>query len=505
MVTKTGSKPSSAPVWKTPAARPVHARENVMQLQRAVGNRAFGTLLNPPPWPIQAKLRVGSVGDPLEHEADRVAEQVMGMPEPRAAARPAVSSDIPGARRKCSCGGSCDKCQGEQGQEHEKLQMKRSGPGDSGQTAAPPIVHGVLSSPGQPLDEAARTLMEPRFGRDFSHVRVHADTQASDSVRGLNALAYTVGNDVVFDAGQYTMGSNEGRKLIAHELAHVVQQGFTTQVIQRKDDKKKKAATTNFKLIFNEIKTRNPDLAELITPQSIDPKLQKDPPAIKGGPLKDGQEHIWRVSVTAVQGLNSKIGRGREKETKAKGHKQVTHVLNIQWGLPLASDPEFVKQTKSENEAFTLTAAEPLFHELLHARIMMEGDPHWTSQHTQVFQDFTTLMQIADSSVVDKERKSLRQVIGQMAAGGGEDVARAQDQFYEFLVHEKYDADTEGKAFGKSYPNALIAQRYSAVVARSLGAGDPAFKVLISKLTATAENFFDRLDQAAKPSTPSTP
>jgi hypothetical protein len=67
----------------------------------------------------------------------------------------------------------------------------------------------------------------------------------------------------------------------------------------------------------------------------------------------------------------------------------------------LAPDKEFLNQTSSADEAFTLTAAEPLYHELLHARIMMEGDPHWTSQHTQVFQEFTDRMQIAESQAVD--------------------------------------------------------------------------------------------------------
>ena len=88
-----------------------------------------------------------------------------------------------------------------------------------------PIVNEVLRSPGQPLDTPTRAFMEPRFGHDFSGVRIHADAQAARSAEAVNALAYAVGRDVVFDAHQYQPQSMEGKKLIAHELSHVVQQG----------------------------------------------------------------------------------------------------------------------------------------------------------------------------------------------------------------------------------------------------------------------------------------
>jgi Domain of unknown function (DUF4157) len=89
----------------------------------------------------------------------------------------------------------------------------------------PPIVHEVLHSPGQPLDRETREFMEPRLGHDFSRVRVHTDTRAAESARAVDAAAYTVGREVVFGAGQYYPSSREGRRLLVHELAHVVQQG----------------------------------------------------------------------------------------------------------------------------------------------------------------------------------------------------------------------------------------------------------------------------------------
>jgi len=88
----------------------------------------------------------------------------------------------------------------------------------------PPIVHDVLRSPGQPLDAATRAFMDPRFGHDFSRVRVHTDTAAAGSAQNVNALAHTAGRNVVFGAGQFAPGTSSGRQLLAHELTHVVQQ-----------------------------------------------------------------------------------------------------------------------------------------------------------------------------------------------------------------------------------------------------------------------------------------
>jgi hypothetical protein len=93
-------------------------------------------------------------------------------------------------------------------------------PGD----IAPAIVNEILRSSGQPLDESLRWRMEPRFGLDFSHVRVHEGTLADQSARAINASAFTAGHHLVFAEGQYAPHTESGRKLIAHELAHVVQQ-----------------------------------------------------------------------------------------------------------------------------------------------------------------------------------------------------------------------------------------------------------------------------------------
>ena len=91
-------------------------------------------------------------------------------------------------------------------------------------SSAASIVRETITSPGQPLDEATRAFMEPRFGHDFSQVRIHADAKAAESAQRVNALAYTVGRAVVFGAGQYSPVTESGRRMLAHELAHVIQQ-----------------------------------------------------------------------------------------------------------------------------------------------------------------------------------------------------------------------------------------------------------------------------------------
>ena len=104
------------------------------------------------------------------------------------------------------------------------MQRKAANAGPQGSGMAPPIVHEVLRSPGQPLDRVTRAFFEPRFGHDFSRVRVHTDDKAANSARAVNALAYTVGHQLVFESGRFEPWSDTGRKLIAHELAHVIQQ-----------------------------------------------------------------------------------------------------------------------------------------------------------------------------------------------------------------------------------------------------------------------------------------
>lgn len=136
-------------------------------------------------------------------------------------------------QRQCACGthttgGKCDSCS------KQKFFLQRKLKGSELRTpksnAVPPIVHDVLHSPGQLLDAATRAFFEPRFGHDFSQVRVHTDAKAAESAQAVNSLAYTLGQDIVFGSGQYAPHTSAGRRLMAHELTHVVQQANSRNV-----------------------------------------------------------------------------------------------------------------------------------------------------------------------------------------------------------------------------------------------------------------------------------
>jgi Domain of unknown function (DUF4157) len=141
-------------------------------------------------------------------------------------------------QRKCACGGGgtaastgtgagCESCQKKEAEEQKKAQeqkLQKSSSGPSRSATAPPVVNQVLSSPGRALDTPTRSFMEPRFGRDFSGVVIHTDSRAAESARAVDAHAYTVGQHIVFDQGKYDPDSRGGQHLLAHELAHTVQQ-----------------------------------------------------------------------------------------------------------------------------------------------------------------------------------------------------------------------------------------------------------------------------------------
>jgi len=137
-----------------------------------------------------------------------------------------VVRSAPVLQRKCACGthtggATCDSCQ----KGDDDLQRKASGPAPR---TLPRLVDETLRREGSPLDASTRAFMEPRLGADFSRVRVHTDARAAASAVAVNAHAYTVGTDVVFAPGTYDPRSDRGRRLLAHELAHVAQQAAPT-------------------------------------------------------------------------------------------------------------------------------------------------------------------------------------------------------------------------------------------------------------------------------------
>jgi hypothetical protein len=156
-------------------------------------------------------LKISEPGDALELEADEIVDQVMRIPDPECFMTPASP------QLNCKCA-ACEE-------ETRRLQTTPTGSSEAAAGAGPDLVDEMLRTPGQSLDAELRTFMEPRFAFDFSGVRIHADRLAGDLADRLDAHAFTIENHVAFGHGRYEPRSSQGRRLLVHELAHVVQQG----------------------------------------------------------------------------------------------------------------------------------------------------------------------------------------------------------------------------------------------------------------------------------------
>jgi hypothetical protein len=283
----------------------------LLALQRTHGNRYVQRVVTG----IQAKLKVGQPGDIYEQEADRVADAVMQMPEPRVQRQAEekeeekeliqikplaeqitplvqrraveeeeetpqakiISPDIPMIHRQ------------EEPQEEETLQPKLEinaehtiqrreedeeeeeilqAKGQSGQTTE--VTSDLesriqaLKGGGQPLPKSVRAFFAPRFGQDFSHIRIHSNTEGAHLARKLNAKAFTTGSNIVFGSGEYSPGSSRGKQLLAHELTHVMQQSKERSLKKEPNvDKGLRVHRANsMEIRLKDIKVGDPELPE---------------------------------------------------------------------------------------------------------------------------------------------------------------------------------------------------------------------------------------------------
>jgi hypothetical protein len=190
-ITKINKKNSSKYV------KPKSPVEDIVNLHQTIGNQAVQRLLES--GGIQASLKIGQPNDIYEQEADRVADEVMRMPEDKIQRTPISKSITPLVQTKFDT---------------QTLQV----------TPNIELKINALQGGGQPLLRETRNFFEPRFGQEFSGVRVHSDSNANQLARSVNAKAFTRGNDIVFSGGEYSPESSTGKRLLGHELTHVVQQ-----------------------------------------------------------------------------------------------------------------------------------------------------------------------------------------------------------------------------------------------------------------------------------------
>lgn len=210
----------------------------LLRLQRTHGNRFVKQSLQSEI--IQAKLSVSQPDDQYEQEADRVAEQIMRMPEPDSSGQTSASRSIqrPSVQRvRAQRENRIDRQPEDDEEEVEILNAKSAD--DTAPEVSPELQRQLDSSRGggQPLSQSARSYFEPRFGVGFNQVRIHTDGRAADMAKAVNARAFTMGRDIFFAAQEYAPSTQEGQRLLAHELTHVVQQGGAYLPAPQDDDR----------------------------------------------------------------------------------------------------------------------------------------------------------------------------------------------------------------------------------------------------------------------------
>jgi hypothetical protein len=210
----------------------------LMHLQRTVGNQAVQRLVGSKNinsargfefakiGMLQPKLKISQPGDAYEQEADKVADQVMRMPDSSDSVVPIGATRHKRIDRKCT---ACEMKDDEEDKEDLNISRKPFDLSDlEANDQVANEISNIRSSGGSSLDSSTKEFMESRFGFDFSNVRIYTDGRAATSAQSVNALAYAAGNDIVFGHGQYQPNTLEGRRLLAHELTHVVQQTNAT-------------------------------------------------------------------------------------------------------------------------------------------------------------------------------------------------------------------------------------------------------------------------------------
>lgn len=215
----------------------MNSSNSINHLQKSIGNQAVQRLMDAGAGfeseiAIQPKLKVSRPADAYEQEAERVADDVMksssSSPESNVKLSSPMSNNEKQLDRKCK------ECQLKEGEEtgEEKLNASRKPSSSSLDLEASEEIANQINNArvggGSLLDFSTREFMESRFGHDFSKVKIHTGEMAHRSASKVNALAYTIGDDIVFEEGQYQPHTSEGRRLLAHELTHVVQQSSNT-------------------------------------------------------------------------------------------------------------------------------------------------------------------------------------------------------------------------------------------------------------------------------------
>ena len=289
-ITRDGGTPSVDSIaTELSSMHTAQRASTLLALQRTHGNRYVQRVVAG----IQAKLKVGQPGDIYEQEADRVADAVMRMSEPQVQRQP----------------------EEEKKKEEEGILQTKEVPSQT-----PEVTNDLesriqsLKGGGQPLPESVRAYFEPRFGYDFSQVQLHKDLKAAEIARSVNACAFTTGNNIVFGADQYAPGTVTGRRLLAHELTHVIQQRIShpTAVLSPIS-----SVSISFRSGTPPMVARQIDVEETVDRLERENRAPKDLTASEAADI--GEEAMRTVSYEEIVNIALEAGFLERKETNQGG------------------------------------------------------------------------------------------------------------------------------------------------------------------------------------------
>lgn len=246
----------------------------------------------------RSPLSMSQPGDAQEQEAERAASQVIEGSAPVGLS----------ARAPTSIARACTACEEEAGKGEEKSQVLRSADGGATTIAPAGLTNGLGS--GRALDRNVHSFMANRFQRDFSGVRVHEGSAADAAARSVDARAFTVGNDIVFRDGAYRPTTLDGRRLLAHELAHTIQQQGVARCVQRQVD----TAPTR----HNELEVSQPGDAH---------EVEAD--AASDAVVSGGTASVEAHGVTGVHRQATKNDAGRRATPEEKKHLKAARVTAV--------------------------------------------------------------------------------------------------------------------------------------------------------------------------------
>ena len=457
---------------------------------------------------------------------------------PKAVMSTAMSARSKLLQRKCACGGQASQSESEC-EDCKKKSLQRQAAGPAAPATAPPIVHQVLDSPGQPLDPATRNFFEPRFGHDFSRVRVHTDDRAAESARAVNAAAYTVGSDIVFGPNQYRPSQGKGNQLVAHELTHVVQQETSmaspgsapgSLPIAPSDD----GAEHEAEKVANNLGSVSPSAHE--------------PPAVRRAPPDAGtkqaqptqtqpQPSPYSKALTQLQTLDPvmygylskatlngastavRVQNATDNSTTPPTQIQITFNLIVKEAvLPANVDASFnggVPVIGGQGTSRTFTAnmemsisktasaalAENLFHEGIHMLLFMDdllpgGSPHGAAltnykKIAAASPDFAPMSSQLATLLATKLK--LTQAQGQKQAG----------DLINDIIEEKYVRDQESAKFNAPFTNRALASTYILKDLNDVGISVPITDVAFQSIAQAAARIMDFRCVSVKPDGPS--